>query len=218
MRSRHSKFLSLLATVVIAAPSPVFGRTSPRQRAEGEPLPARALDASGVPAPWPCRVLVTEELWQFAELAWERSGTFRAQCGKLAAAGAVVVVQAALPDQDERAAASIGVAPEGVRVARIRVRPGRHAVELIAHELEHVTGADRGRKSSDGHSTRSVSAAARWRIRDAPRHRGWTTRRRRGPSNEPSRTTGPKKQRPGGFCQAVIWARAGPGRSGLPPR
>ena len=138
MRSRHSRFLSLLATVVIAAPSPASGSPSPRQRAEEEPLPARALDASGVPAPWPCRVLVTEELWQFAELAWERSGTFRAQCGKLAAAGAVVVVQAALPDQDERAAASIGVAPEGVRVARIRVRPGGHAVELIAHELEHV--------------------------------------------------------------------------------
>jgi hypothetical protein len=72
----------------------------------------------------------------FADLAWEHSATFRNQCRKLGAARAVVVVQ--LSQQTRRAESTIGVSREGLTLARVRIGRTTRALELIAHELEHV--------------------------------------------------------------------------------
>jgi hypothetical protein len=83
-------------------------------------------------------LFVTVELDAAARLAWQRSATFRTQCRRLATAGAVVVVQGALPADVWRASSRIGVSPEGITVARIRVGARGNAVELLSHEIEHV--------------------------------------------------------------------------------
>jgi hypothetical protein len=88
-------------------------------------------------APLPCRLIASDDLQPFLQRAWDGSATFREQCRKLAA-GAVVVLHSSSARDFWRAAAQIGVSPEGVIVARVRVRCGPRTVELIAHELEHV--------------------------------------------------------------------------------
>lgn len=102
--------------------------------------PANAQTASDGPSPsaWPCRLVVVTDLRAAADLAWRASETFRNQCRTLAAAGAVMIVQKSsdLWGADAR----IGLS-EGVTVARIRVShkaTAMEAIELIAHELEHV--------------------------------------------------------------------------------
>jgi hypothetical protein len=72
----------------------------------------------------------------FADLAWEHSASFRNQCQRLGAARAVVIVQ--FSRETLRAASTIGRSREGVTVARVRIGKTTRAVELIAHELEHV--------------------------------------------------------------------------------
>lgn len=91
-----------------------------------------------LPSAWPCRLVVVTDLRAVADLAWRASETFRNQCRTLAAARAVMIVQKSgdLFGADAR----IGLS-EGVTVARIRVShraKAMEAVELIAHELEHV--------------------------------------------------------------------------------
>jgi hypothetical protein len=56
----------------------------------------------------------------------------------------------------------MGVSPEGVIVARVRVRLGPDAIELIAHELEHVLERVEGVKylMDVGSSKASVSGGA----------------------------------------------------------
>ena len=95
-----------------------------------------AVDAGVQPVSWPCRLLVAEDLREFVKLAWDHSVTFRKQCRKLEAARAVVIVQSS--QQTSQAEARIGISCEGITVARVRVRRSANAVELIAHELEHV--------------------------------------------------------------------------------
>jgi len=90
------------------------------------------------PSAWPCRLLVVTDLRDVVDLAWRTSVTFRNQCRTIAAARAVVIVQTSADLW--RAQARIGRS-EGVTVARIRVShkaKAVEAIELIAHELEHV--------------------------------------------------------------------------------
>jgi hypothetical protein len=82
--------------------------------------------------------LVTVELEATARRAWDHSPTFRTQCWKLAAAGAVVVVRTAASNEVWRASSSIGVSSEGTTVARVSVGARGDPVELLAHEIEHV--------------------------------------------------------------------------------
>ena len=57
---------------------------------------------------------------------------------QLAASGATLIVEAVSPNQMWRALTRIGRSEDGVTIAQARVRPCPQAVELIAHELEHV--------------------------------------------------------------------------------
>jgi hypothetical protein len=86
---------------------------------------------------WPCQLVLDAALKPFAMQAWARSATFRKQCGILAAANAVVVVRSATARETMRAFARITMYRGGV-YADVRVRPGANALELIAHEIEHV--------------------------------------------------------------------------------
>jgi hypothetical protein len=81
---------------------------------------------------------VLGELRQFAELAWQHSPAFRDQCRKLAAGGAAMIIEPVARPDMWRALTQIGRLPDGTTMARARVRPSEHTVELIAHELEHV--------------------------------------------------------------------------------
>src|SRR4051794_31410489 len=56
--------------------------------------PARADPAT---SPWPCQLVIDQNLRPFADSAWDTSATFRHQCRTLAAARATVVVTAASP-------------------------------------------------------------------------------------------------------------------------
>jgi hypothetical protein len=108
-----------------------------------EVVPAPSLlengsDASRPGTNWACRLAVDEGLQPFVQRARDGSATFREQCRKLAAAGAVVILRST-PERDvTRAESCIGLAAGGVIVARVRVRHGGDTAELIAHELEHV--------------------------------------------------------------------------------
>lgn len=122
----HGCLAVAVASLALAAPaacqdSPVGGTTGP---------------ASSRPAAWPCRLVLTSDLREFADRAWDHSATFRDQCRKLGAAGAVVIVRSSRETRHARA--RIDVTGTGSTLARVRVRPGARAVELIAHELEHV--------------------------------------------------------------------------------
>ena len=158
-RSRQLSFLQLLVTSIVVGPlaHAAARESSPCQatdplRPEAAPIVqgyggAREMESAGTgregavgagvePTSWPCRLLVAEDLREFAKLAWDHSVTFRKQCRKLEAARAVVIVQSS--QQTSQAEARIGISCEGVIVARVRVRRSANAVELIAHELEHV--------------------------------------------------------------------------------
>jgi hypothetical protein len=113
----------------------------------GSPVPvAASLDVveqvtpvSVAAPPWPCRLVVASDLRPSIDVAWQRSPTFRAQCERLARAGALVLLHRATVVQTKRQAHSeIGVSADGVTVARVLVRLNAETVELIAHELEHV--------------------------------------------------------------------------------
>ncbi len=126
--------------------------------------------AGSAPA-WPCRLVIAPDLRTSVELAWARSPTFRAQCERLAAAGILVVLRRAASVQAPRRAESlIGVAADGVTVARVLVPLNAETVELIAHELEHVLEyldgvSDRHRSGvtlGDGYETeRAIKAGLR---------------------------------------------------------
>jgi len=87
----------------------------------------------------PCHLVAHAHLRPLLEELWSHSVTFRAQCRRLAGAGAVVVLHGASAKETPWNAESlIGVSSTGRVTARVRVRTGRESVELIAHELEHV--------------------------------------------------------------------------------
>ena len=127
-------------------------------------------DEPPVVAPWPCRLTITGDLRVAGELAWEHSPTFRDQCQKLAATQAVVVVQVASRGA-RRAETRIRRTADGMTVAISRLRPTGNAVELIAHELEHVLEFAEGLKflmeASRGSSRVRLSGGG---VRNAARH------------------------------------------------
>jgi hypothetical protein len=107
-----------------------MGSAENRSDARPEAAPARK--------PWPCRLIVPNDLRPFLQLAWDLSPRFRVQCRKLAAAGALLTLGWASEADPSKARATLGSAGDGSVVAHVRVRPGGRTVELIAHEFEHV--------------------------------------------------------------------------------
>lgn len=94
---------------------------------------------------WPCRLIVKPTLLGVIEDAWERSPTLRRQCRELAEAGSVVVLEwTTTLDSQSRASARMGTDRTGTVVATVSVPPVTGAVELVAHELEHVLERTRG--------------------------------------------------------------------------
>ena len=90
-------------------------------------------------APWPCRLVVANDLLPHVRIAWERSPTFRQQCARIARAGAFVLLRTATSAQARRPAqARIGVSADGVTIAHVLVRLSADSVEHIGHELEHL--------------------------------------------------------------------------------
>lgn len=99
--------------------------------------PAAAEEAAA--APWPCRLVVANELRPHVIIAWEQSATFRQQCDRIARAGAFVLLRTATAAQIRRPAQSrIGVSADSVTVAHVLVRISADSIEHIGHELEHL--------------------------------------------------------------------------------
>ena len=92
---------------------------------------------------WPCRLVVKPTLVGVVEDGWEVSATLRRQCEELAAARAVVVLQWGPTDSQSRALSKMDV-QDGVVVAQITIPPVSDAIELVAHELQHVLEKVRG--------------------------------------------------------------------------
>jgi hypothetical protein len=103
-----------------------------------DPAPVRV-------APWPCRLVVKPTLLGVVEQGWERSPTFRQQCLELGVASSVVVLEwRNTHSSQNRASARMATNSAGVVVARVYIPPVGHAIELVAHELEHVLERTRG--------------------------------------------------------------------------
>lgn len=127
-------FTSALTVAVVWA---IVGSASVSSEHQDRP-PAR------IP-PWPCRLVVKPTLLGVVEEAWERSPTFRHQCRELADASSVVVLEwRESRDSQSRAISQMGRDATGVIVAMVYVPPVKLAVELVAHEIEHVLEMIRG--------------------------------------------------------------------------
>ena len=94
---------------------------------------------------WPCRLVVKPTLLGVVEEGWEQSPTFRRQCRELAEASSVVVLEwRESRESQSRASTRIGTDSTGVIVAMVYVPPVTLAIELVAHEIEHVLEMVRG--------------------------------------------------------------------------
>jgi hypothetical protein len=83
--------------------------------------------------------VVKPPLSRVVEKAWRRSPTLQRQCLDLLAARAVVVLEwATSKDSLVRASSEMKFSEDGVVVAHVSVPPGSVAMQLVAHELEHV--------------------------------------------------------------------------------
>ena len=98
-----------------------------------------AQDSPGRVNPYPCHVVVKPTLRGVFEKAYARSPTLQRQCHDLLTARAVVVLEWG-PRNDSlvRARTKMDFTDDGVVVAYISVPPVSEAMELVAHELEHV--------------------------------------------------------------------------------
>lgn len=105
--------------------------------ASGGSAATRPWPPARIPA-WPCRLVVKPTLLGVVADGWERSATFRRQCRELALAKAVVELKWGHLDSQSRAVTEMGVDTDGVLVARVSIPPVSEALELIAHELEHL--------------------------------------------------------------------------------
>jgi hypothetical protein len=92
---------------------------------------------------WPCRLVVKPTLLGVVDDGWKRSATLRRQCEELAASRAVVVLEWGTTDSQSHARSRMGV-QGGVVVATVVVPPVAEAIELVAHELQHVLEKVRG--------------------------------------------------------------------------
>ena len=94
-------------------------------------------------SPWPCRLIAQPSLRKVIDEAWDRSDTVRRQCGELAEARAVVVLEWGASDSQSHA--KTGMAIEGGAVAAtVRIPPLGDTIVLLAHELQHVIERTRG--------------------------------------------------------------------------
>jgi len=91
----------------------------------------------------PCRLVVKPTLEGVVDDGLERSPTFRRQCEDLAAARSVVVMEWGRTDSQSRAISRMDV-HDGVVVAVVSIPPVAEAIELVAHELQHVIERTRG--------------------------------------------------------------------------
>jgi hypothetical protein len=91
----------------------------------------------------PCRLVVKGTLEGVVDDGLERSPTFRRQCDELAAARAVVAMEWGRTDSQSRALSRLEV-HDGVVVAVVSIPPVAEAIELVAHELQHVIERTRG--------------------------------------------------------------------------
>jgi hypothetical protein len=85
----------------------------------------------------PCRLVVTGTLEGAVDDGLERSPTLRRLCEELAAARAVVAMEWGRTDSQSRAISRMEV-HDGVVVAVVSIPPVAEAIELVAHELQHV--------------------------------------------------------------------------------
>ena len=89
----------------------------------------------------PATVSVARDLQRHIGPMLATSATFRAQCGRIARAGTLMIlirVDPALVERRYRALTSFGRTPVGALVARVHISLRTNPVEWIAHELEHV--------------------------------------------------------------------------------
>jgi hypothetical protein len=93
---------------------------------------------------WPCRLVVRPTLLGVIEEGWKRSPTLRQQCEDLAAGRAVIVLAWGKTDSQSHATTEIQRDSGGVVAARVTIPPVHNALELVAHELEHVLETVRG--------------------------------------------------------------------------
>lgn len=93
---------------------------------------------------WPCRLVLSPTLLGVIEEGWKRSPTLRQQCEDLGAARAVIVLAWGKADSQSRATTQIQRDSGGVVAARVTIPPVYNALELVAHELEHVLETVRG--------------------------------------------------------------------------
>jgi hypothetical protein len=91
----------------------------------------------------PCRLVVTGTLEGAVDDGLERSPTLRRLCEGLAAARSVVAMEWGRTDSQSRAISRMEV-HDGVVVAVVSIPPVAEAIELIAHELQHVIERTRG--------------------------------------------------------------------------
>jgi hypothetical protein len=98
-----------------------------------------AQDSPGRVNPYPCHVVVKSTLRGVFEKAHSRSPTLQRQCHDLLVARAVVVLEwGTRNDSLVRARTKMELTGDGVVVAYIFVPPVSEAMQLVAHELEHV--------------------------------------------------------------------------------
>ncbi len=103
------------------------------------PVSVSAGDARPARIPqWPCRLVLKPPLLGVVEAAWQRSATLQRQCRALAGARAVVVLEWGKTDSQSRAMTRMAVDAGGVVIAYVTIPPVSEAIELVAHELEHV--------------------------------------------------------------------------------
>jgi hypothetical protein len=110
---------------------------------DGDGLSAQSRDTARVSI-WPCRLIVKPTLLGAIEDGLRRSATLQRQCRELAELRAIVVLEWGKTDSQSRAISRMNFADDGILVAKVVIPPVSEAVELVAHELEHVIEKARG--------------------------------------------------------------------------
>jgi hypothetical protein len=145
---------------------------------------AQSADTSARVREWPCRLIAKPTLLDVVDDGWRRSATLRRQCEELASARAIVVLEWGAIDSSH-ASGRMGV-HDGVVIATVIIPQVRDAIELVAHELQHVLERVRGidfeaeakrrgsgvRRILGGYETQSAIETGRQvarELRDTPR-------------------------------------------------
>jgi hypothetical protein len=105
---------------------------------------AQSRDKPAQVSVWPCRLIVKPTLLGAIEDGFRRSATLQRQCRELAELRAIVALEWGKTDSQSRAISRMNFAEHGILVAKIVIPPVSEAIELVAHELEHVIEKARG--------------------------------------------------------------------------